>query len=75
MSLIDLSGNLLFIAFIAYLVGTVFIRGSIKAKTDGAANTSNKWGKIGIMITIIGFISQLRLFYYTLDLCRTCSCK
>ncbi|WP_016836918.1 MULTISPECIES: c-type cytochrome biogenesis protein CcsB [Ureibacillus] len=61
MSLIDISGNLLFIAFFAYIIGTVFIAGSIK-RNDGAASRAEKWGKIGIVIAIIGFISQLGYF-------------
>lgn len=61
MSLIDISGNLLFTAFFAYIIGTVFIAGSIK-RNDGAASRAEKWGKIGIVIAIIGFISQLGYF-------------
>lgn len=61
MSLIDISGNLLFIAFFAYILGTVFIAGSIK-QNDGAASRAEKWGKIGIVVAIIGFIAQLGYF-------------
>ncbi|MFC5541090.1 MAG: c-type cytochrome biogenesis protein CcsB [Bacilli bacterium] len=61
MSLIDISGNLLFIAFFAYILGTVFIAGSIK-RNDGAASRAEKWGKIGIVVAIIGFIAQLGYF-------------
>ncbi|MEJ9280269.1 c-type cytochrome biogenesis protein CcsB [Ureibacillus thermosphaericus] len=61
MSLIDISANLLFTAFFAYIIGTVFIAGSIK-RNDGAASRAEKWGKIGIVIAIIGFISQLGYF-------------
>lgn len=32
MSLIDLSGNLLYVAFICYLVGTLLFGGAIKEK-------------------------------------------
>ncbi|MER2105774.1 MAG: c-type cytochrome biogenesis protein CcsB [Solibacillus sp.] len=62
MSLIDLSGNLLFIAFICYLVGTFLFGGSIKEKNDTAANRANKWGKLAIIVTIIGFVAQLGYF-------------
>lgn len=62
MSLIDLSGNLLFVAFICYLVGTFFFGGAIKEKNDTAANRADKWGKVAIVATIIGFLAQLGYF-------------
>lgn len=63
MSLIDISGNLLFVAFFAYLFATVLLGGSIKgSKDEGAINRSKKWGQVGIVITIIGFIAQLGYF-------------
>lgn len=61
MSLIDISGNLLFVAFIAYLVATLFFGGSIKQSNATGKNT-DKWGKLAIAITIIGFLSQLGYF-------------
>nr|WP_106784605.1 c-type cytochrome biogenesis protein CcsB [Lysinibacillus timonensis] len=63
MSLIDLSGNLLEAAFIAYLVATLLIGGSIKSKnTDGADKRTNKWGFLAIIVTIIGFLAHLSYF-------------
>ncbi|KAB2333729.1 c-type cytochrome biogenesis protein CcsB [Bacillus mesophilum] len=65
MDLVSLSGNLLFIAFLLYLVGTVFFAGSIKdkrAKEREKGTGPNKWAKTGIAITIAGFISQLGYF-------------
>lgn len=63
MSLIDLSGNLLFVAFISYLVGTLLFGGSIKSsKPDGATNRANNWGKLAMIVTIIGFVAQLGYF-------------
>ncbi|SOC38115.1 c-type cytochrome biogenesis protein CcsB [Ureibacillus acetophenoni] len=63
MSLIDLSGTLLEVAFIAYLVATLLIGGSIKSKKpDGAQNRANKWGRIAILVTIIGFLAHLGYF-------------
>ena len=61
MSLIDLSGNLLFVAFIAYLVATLLFGGSIKQGNATGKNTG-KWGKLAIVVTIIGFLSQLGYF-------------
>lgn len=61
MSLIDISSNLLLIAFFAYILGTVLIAGSIK-RNDGAAKRAEKWGKAGMVVSIIGFIAQLGYF-------------
>ncbi len=62
MSLIDLSGYLLYVAFISYLIGTLLFGGAIKVKNDTAANRADKYGKIAIIITIIGFVAQLGYF-------------
>lgn len=62
MNLLDISGTLLFIAFIAYLVATLFFGGAIRHKDKGVTNSNKKWGTIGITITIIGFISNLGYF-------------
>ncbi|KGR79592.1 c-type cytochrome biogenesis protein CcsB [Ureibacillus manganicus] len=63
MSLIDLSGNLLEVAFIAYLIATLLIGGSIKSnKPDGAEKRANKWGNLAILVTIIGFLSHIGYF-------------
>jgi cytochrome c-type biogenesis protein CcsB len=60
---VALSSNLLYIAFILYLVATLFFGGAIKSKkNEGEKRKSNNWGKIAIFITIIGFISQLGYF-------------
>jgi cytochrome c-type biogenesis protein CcsB len=58
-----LSSNLLYIAFILYLIATLFFGGAIKAKkSDGEKQSTNAWGKIAILVTIIGFISQIGYF-------------
>ncbi|WP_413365834.1 c-type cytochrome biogenesis protein CcsB [Lysinibacillus sp. 3P01SB] len=62
MSLIDLSGNLLFVAFICYLIGTFLFGGAIKEKNDTAAKRADSWGKIAIGVTIIGLLAQLGYF-------------
>ncbi len=61
MSLIDLSGNLLFVAFLAYLVATLLFGGAIKQSNASGKNT-DKWGKMAIVVTIIGFLSQIGYF-------------
>lgn len=61
--MVALSSNLLFIAFILYLIATLFFGGAIKSKkgTDEKKET-NRWGKIAVFLTITGFISQLGYF-------------
>ncbi|MEH7333794.1 c-type cytochrome biogenesis protein CcsB [Neobacillus drentensis] len=61
--MVTISSNLLFIAFILYLVATLFYGGAITSK-KGAIDKkgTNRWGKIAVLLTIIGFISQLGYF-------------
>lgn len=60
---VALSSNLLYIAFILYLIATFFFGGAIKAKkSKDEKNAPNRWGKIAILLTLIGFISQLGYF-------------
>ncbi|MBN6888375.1 cytochrome c-type biogenesis protein CcsB [Cytobacillus horneckiae] len=61
--MVSLSGNLLFASFLLYLVGTVVFAGSIKDKKGREKDHGpNKWAKIGVGITIAGFLSQLGYF-------------
>lgn len=61
--MIELSSNFLFTAFILYLVGILFFGGSIKDKKHpGDKNQPNKWAKVGLGVTIAGFLSQLTFF-------------
>ena len=53
-----LSSNLLYIAFVMYLIGTFVFTGTIKGKND--KRKYDNWAKAGITITIIGFISPER---------------
>lgn len=62
MNLLDLSSTLLFIAFIAYLVATLFFGGAIHHKQKEVSDSNKKWGTIAIVITILGFISNLGYF-------------
>lgn len=56
----ELSGNLLYVAFVLYLVATVLFAGSIRDK-HSSANTS-KWARLGIIVSIFGFIAQTGFF-------------
>ncbi len=58
--MIEISSNLLYVAFILYLLASIFFAASIRDK-HSKANT-NKWAKLGIIVTIIGFIAQMGYF-------------
>jgi cytochrome c-type biogenesis protein CcsB len=61
--LVTISSNLLYISFVLYLTATLFFGGAIKSKSDGDVKKgTNRWGKIAIFLTIIGFIAQLGYF-------------
>jgi cytochrome c-type biogenesis protein CcsB len=61
--LVTISSNLLFIAFVLYLIATLLFGGAIKSKKDVENKRDmNKWGKIAIVVTIAGFIAQLGYF-------------
>ncbi|KAB7665086.1 c-type cytochrome biogenesis protein CcsB [Bacillus sp. B1-b2] len=60
MDFASLSSNLLYIAFILYLVATLFFGGAIREK--GSLTIINRWAKIGFIITIVGFITQVGYF-------------
>ncbi|KAB7708876.1 c-type cytochrome biogenesis protein CcsB [Bacillus aerolatus] len=61
--LVQWSGNLLYASFIMYLVATFLFGGSIRQKKDGEKQDVNRWGKLGITVTVIGFIAQLGYFF------------
>ncbi|RYI31307.1 c-type cytochrome biogenesis protein CcsB [Bacillus infantis] len=61
--MVALSGNLLYTAFILYLIATLFFGGSIRDKRHGAGQKSpNRWARIAITVTIAGFAAQLGYF-------------
>ena len=62
MGLAALSANLLLVSFIAYLIATAFFGGAVKGAKSEASYKNNRWGKIGISITIIGFLTHLGYF-------------
>ena len=58
----ELSSNLLYAAFILYLIATFLFGGAIKDKRGAEEKKQNKWAKLGIFITIIGFAAQIGYF-------------
>lgn len=58
--MIGLSGNLLFISFIVYLISIIFWGGAIKQKNN--VSNQEKWALFGICLTVIGFLFQLGYF-------------
>ncbi|MEI4768429.1 c-type cytochrome biogenesis protein CcsB [Psychrobacillus sp. FJAT-51614] len=64
MDLVSLSSTLLLIAFIAYLVATFLFGGAVKGSSSEKSNSKSfdRWGKLAITVTIIGFISNVGYF-------------
>ncbi|MYL32697.1 c-type cytochrome biogenesis protein CcsB [Pontibacillus yanchengensis] len=60
MELTTISSNLLYGAFILYLIATFFFGGTIRAK--GKEKVSTRSGNIAITITVIGFLLQVGYF-------------
>jgi cytochrome c-type biogenesis protein CcsB len=61
--MVNVSANLLYAAFVLYLIATLFFGGAIKEKKGEKDDQNpNRWSKIGITITILGFISQIGYF-------------
>lgn len=61
--LVQWSGNLLYASFIMYLIATFLFGGAIRPKKDGKKQEENRWGKLGIIVTVAGFIAQLGYFF------------
>ncbi|TQR21074.1 c-type cytochrome biogenesis protein CcsB [Psychrobacillus vulpis] len=62
MIMVAVSSTLLFIAFVAYLVATFLFGGAVKSSSSEATKSFERWGKLAISVTIIGFISNLGYF-------------
>lgn len=62
MTLVAISSNLLFFAFVCYLVATLLFGGAVKGAKSETSASELKWGKLGIIVTILGFISNLGYF-------------
>ncbi|MDP1418827.1 c-type cytochrome biogenesis protein CcsB [Peribacillus simplex] len=58
----ELSSNFLYAAFLLYLIATFLFGGSIKDKRGAEEKKQNKWAKLGIFITILGFAAQIGYF-------------
>ncbi|WP_409298007.1 c-type cytochrome biogenesis protein CcsB [Peribacillus sp. SCS-26] len=58
----QISSNLLYIAFVLYLVATFFFAGSIKINKDKTAKKTSRWAQLGILITLVGFAAQIGYF-------------
>jgi len=58
---VGLSSNLLYVAFILYLIGTFLFGGAIRDKRKQYEKPS-KWAKVAIMVTIIAFVAHLGYF-------------
>ncbi|MFC3210708.1 MULTISPECIES: c-type cytochrome biogenesis protein CcsB [Planomicrobium] len=63
MTLTAISSNLLYIAFFAYLIATFVFGGAVKGNKKGSFNSEQRWGKVAITITVIGFLAHLGYFF------------
>ncbi|MGO1059957.1 c-type cytochrome biogenesis protein CcsB [Planococcus sp. FY231025] len=63
MSLADISANLLYVAFIAYLIATFVFGGAVKGNKSGSFKSEGRWGKIAYAITVLGFLANLGYFF------------
>lgn len=59
-NLSEISSNLLYLAFILYLIATFVFAGTIRDKQ--AEKGTGRWGKVAITITVIGLASQIGYF-------------
>lgn len=62
MTLASLSSNLLLVSFITYLIATIFFGGAVKGAKSEASYKNSRSGTIGIVLTVIGFITHLGYF-------------
>ncbi len=63
MTLIEISSNLLYLAFFAYLIATFVFGGAVKGNKKGSFNSEQRWGKVAITITVIGFLANIGYFF------------
>ena len=63
LNFLQISSNLLYGAFVFYLIAILFFAGAIREKKGREKETvKNRWGNIGITLAIVGFISQVASF-------------
>ncbi|ANU22978.1 c-type cytochrome biogenesis protein CcsB [Planococcus donghaensis] len=63
MTLAEISSNLLYVAFVAYLIATFVFGGAVKGNKEGTFKSESRWGKVAITITLIGFVANLGYFF------------
>src|SRR5690606_11470163 len=63
MTLTEISSNLLYAAFFAYLIANFVFGGAVKSNKKGTFNSEQRWGKVAITITMIGFLANIGYFF------------
>ncbi|MFD1030899.1 c-type cytochrome biogenesis protein CcsB [Metaplanococcus flavidus] len=58
----DTSSNLLYVAFIAYLIASIVFGGAVKGNKEGSFKSEGRWGNIAFIVTVIGFLAHLGYF-------------
>ncbi|MGY3718684.1 c-type cytochrome biogenesis protein CcsB [Sutcliffiella cohnii] len=59
---LQISSNLLYGAFIFYLIAILFFTGAIREKKGREETVKNRWASIGVSLAIAGFASQVASF-------------
>lgn len=63
MSLSDISSNLLYVAFVSYLIASFVFGGAVKGNKAGSYKSEGRWGNIAFTITVFGFLAHLGYFF------------
>ena len=61
-NLVDVSSTALYVAFVLYLIATLFFGATIRDKRTADMSKKHVAGTIGITLTIIGFLAQIVYF-------------
>ena len=59
----EISSNLLYVAFIAYLIASIVFGGAVKGNKERSFKSETRWGNTGFIITLIGFLAHLGYFF------------
>lgn len=63
MSLAEISSNLLYVAFFAYLIATFVFGGAVKGNKQRTFKSEQRWSRVAFIITLIGFAANLGYFF------------
>lgn len=67
MTLAEISSNLLYVAFIAYLIATFVFGGAVKGNKEGSFKSEGRWGEYCFCDHSNRFPVAFGLFYHSMD--------